>query len=177
MEDRTMLSQKMEKALNSQINKEFYSSYLYLAMASYFEAANLRGMAKWMRVQAMEESAHAMIIYHYVIERGGTVRLDALAAPGGDFASPVEVFQQALDHERTVTASIYSLMAAAQEERDFASQSMLNWFVDEQVEEEANATEVIEQLKMAGDKSGLLFLDSSLGQRTFVTPQPLAGKM
>ncbi len=167
----------MEKAFNSQINKEFYSSYLYLAMSSYFESANFRGMAKWMRLQAMEESAHAMIIFNFVIERGGAVKLDAIAAPEVDFASPLDVFEKALEHEKYVTASIYSLMETAQGERDYASQSMLNWFVDEQVEEEANATEVVEQLKMAGDKSGLLFIDRSLGERTFATPQPLVGKI
>lgn len=172
-----MLSQKMEKALNEQINKEFYSSYLYLAMASYFEDINLRGFAKWMIVQAQEESAHAMILYNHIIERGGKITLGQIAAPTNKFSSPLDAFQKTLEHEQFITSSIYALVELAQQEKDYASSSMLNWFVDEQVEEEANDHEIIEQLKMADGKPGNMFhIDQHLGQRSFSIPSPLKDK-
>ena len=173
-----MLTKKMEKALNEQINKELYSSYLYLAMASYFESTNLRGFAKWMRVQVMEESSHAAILYNYIFERGGTVTLSAIAAPTASFTSPLDAFEKTLEHEKFITSSIYSLVDVAREERDYATQNFLNWFVEEQVEEEANDNEIIEQLKLIGDAStGALFmLDQKLGTRIFAMPAPLVGK-
>jgi len=173
-----MINQKVEKALNEQINKEFYSSYLYLAMSAYFEDTNLKGFAKWMRVQAQEESAHAMIIFNHIIERGGKVSLGQIAAPTAKFASPLEVFQKSLEHEQYISSSIHSIVELANQEKDYASLNMLNWFVDEQVEEEANASEIVEQLKMVGDRPGNVFyIDRHIGKREFSVPSPLAGKL
>lgn len=173
-----MLGQKLQKALNEQIAKEFYSSYLYLAMAAYFESKNLRGFAKWMRVQAMEESCHAMIIYNYVLERGGQVSLAPLDGAAAEFSSPLEVFEKAFQHEQMITASINSLTELAIQEKDHASRNLLNWFVDEQVEEEANASEIVEKLKLGGaNDAALLFLDGTMGARVFTLPVPLQGKI
>ena len=173
-----MLSQKMQKALNEQITREFFSSYLYLAMAAWFEEQSLTGFAKWMRVQVQEESSHALIFFNYVIERGGSVTLGAIDAPKTDFTSPLNIFEKTYEHEQYITASINKLMDLAIEERDHATRSMLNWFVDEQVEEESNDTTILARLKLAGDRQDALFLlDSELGTRTYTVPAPLTGKI
>ena len=161
-----MLSQSVQEAINSQVTKEFYASQLYLAMSAHFEAANLRGFAHWMRLQSEEERGHALRFFDHVLERGGQVELDAVEAPPAEFGAPVDVFRQALQHEQKVTASIHAIYALAAQEKDFATQVFLQWFISEQVEEEANATGMIERLRMAGDDSAaLLMLDAEVKGR------------
>lgn len=156
----------MQDALNEQIRNEFFSSYLYLSMAAWFDDRNLPGMAAWMRVQAREEAIHAMKIFDHLLDRNARVKLRSIAQPPVDFTSPLEVFEQALKHEMAVTASIHNIYAQAVQEKDFASSVFLDWFVREQVEEEKQGALVVEQLKMIGeDRPGLLMLDRELGQR------------
>lgn len=161
-----MISKKMEAALNGQINAELYSWYLYQAMAANFEALNLRGMAQWMSVQAREEMGHAMKIYGFLIERGGRAKLAAIDAPPQKWAAPLTAFADAYEHEQKVTALIHDLVTAARAEKDYASEVFLQWFVNEQVEEEANASAIVEKLKLAGDHTGaLMMIDRELGAR------------
>jgi ferritin len=169
-----MLSKRMLDGLNSQITKELYSSYLYLQMAAWFDAHSLPGMATWMKVQAQEEMAHGMIFYNYVNERGGTVDLGAIDKPEGAFDSALDVFKATLAHEETVTASINNLVSIAEEEKDYATRGRLLWFVDEQVEEEGNAMDLIGVLEMVKDGNGLFQVDRELGARVFTVPAPLA---
>ncbi|MEJ2369674.1 MAG: ferritin, partial [Gemmatimonadales bacterium] len=160
------MSQKVQDAINEQIADEFYASYLYLSMMAYFEAESLGGYAQWMRMQAAEEHAHAMKLVDFLIERGGRVHLRAIDEPMADFESPLAVMQAALAHEQKVTESINNLYELAVEERDYAAQVMLQWFVTEQVEEEASAGALVDQLTLAGDSgSALLMLDAKVGQR------------
>ena len=166
-----MIDKKMEKAFNEQINAEFYSEYLYLSMKAYFLNLNLNGFATWMDVQVQEEHAHAMGMFDYVIERGGRVELLAIEKPETNWSSPLDVFKAVLKHEEYVTSRINALMDVAEEERDRAATIFLNWYLKEQVEEEANVGGVLAQLEMIGDdKSGLFALDKELGARTFVAP-------
>jgi ferritin len=167
-----MLSEKMEKALNKQINAELYSAYLYLSMSSYFESIDLEGCANWMKAQTQEEMIHAMKIYDYVIERGGRVILDKIDAPKAELDSALAVFEHAYEHEQLVTSLINDLMNLAIEERDHATQIFLQWFVSEQVEEEASASAVVQKLKLAGDGGGLFMVDRELGQRQLPVPIP-----
>jgi ferritin len=162
-----MFSQTMETAFNEQIQKEFFSSYLYLAMAAHFEAANLPGFAAWMKTQADEERSHAMKLWDYVYDRGGKVALKAIEQPPITFGRPLEVFAQVLAHEQKVTASITALYALAKKEDDVAAGIFLQWFVTEQVEEEKSVTDLIEQLKLSGDQAfAILFMDKHvLGAR------------
>ncbi len=161
-----MLSKTVQDAMNEQINNEFYSAYQYLAMAAYCESVNLPGFAQWMRTQSQEETEHAMKFYDFILDRNGRVVLQAIEGPVIEFGSPLEVFEQALEQEQKVTAMINDLYGLAIEESDYASQAFLQWFVTEQVEEEKNAGDVAETLKMVGDKSEMLFLlDRELGQR------------
>jgi ferritin len=161
-----MLSKKLQDAMNEQIKNELYSAYLYLSMSAYCEAANLPGFAHWMRMQAQEEEAHAMKFYDFIYERGGRVVLQAIDQPPFEFPSPLAVFEQTLEHEQKVTGMINDLYALAVEEKDYASQIFLQWFVTEQVEEEASATQILETLKMIGDKGhALIMLDRQLGSR------------
>jgi ferritin len=161
-----MLSQKMQDAINEQINKELYSAYMYLSMAAYCEDANLPGSARWMSAQANEEVEHAMKFFGYVNERGGRVVLKAIDQPSIEFQGLLDVFERTLEHEQYVTSLIHDLYALALEEKDYASQTFLQWFIDEQVEEEASATEIVETLKMIGDKGhALVMLDRQLGSR------------
>jgi ferritin len=161
-----MLSKKLQDAMNEQIKNELYSAYLYLSMSAYCEAANLPGFAHWMRMQAQEEEAHAMKFYDFIYERGGRVVLQAIDQPPVEFPSPLAVFEQTLEHEQKVTAMIHDLYTLAVEEKDYASQAFLQWFVTEQVEEEASATQILETLKMIGDKGhALIMLDRQLGRR------------
>jgi len=161
-----MISKTMVQAVNGQINAELYSSYLYLSMAAWFETQNLRGFAKWMRVQAKEEHAHAMKFFEYVVERGGTVALEAIEAPPAKWTSPLAAFEATLKHEQKVTALIDALAGVAEKEKDRASTIFLQWFISEQVEEEANATQIVETLKMIKESVGGLFqLDHHLGKR------------
>ena len=162
-----MLSKKMEGALNDQVNKEFYSYYLYLSMAAHFESSNLKGFGHWLRVQAKEESEHAMKFYEYLIQRGGKVILQPIDAPPAAWKSNKLVFQDAYQHEQKVTGLIIKLVELAKSEKDYATENFLQWFVKEQVEEEASAHEILQKLQMLGSDGGALFmLDSELGKRS-----------
>jgi ferritin len=161
-----MLKKSVEDALNKQINAEMYSSYLYLAMSAYMESISMKGFAKWLRIQSKEELGHAMKFYDYVIEAGGTIRLTAIEAPKTPWKSAGAVFDQVLAHEKKVTGLINAIMDTAVREKDYATQNFLGWFVKEQVEEEANATEIVAQIGIVGDEPGHLFcLDRELGKR------------
>jgi ferritin len=161
-----MISPKMQDALNEQIRNEFYSSFSYLSMAAHFEHQNLPGFAAWMRIQAAEEHIHAMKIFDHVLDRGGQVKMPAIAQPPVSFGAPGTVFEQALLQERAVTKSIHDLYALSMEQKDYPARVFLDWFVNEQVEEEKTAELVVEQLKMVGeDRPALLLLDRELGQR------------
>ena len=161
-----MIGKKMQDAINEQINKELYSAYLYLSMAAYLDSENLSGFAHWMRAQAQEEQEHALKFYDHIYERGGRVTLQAIDEPPAGFESPLAVFEETLAHERKVTGLINNLYAIALEQNDYASQAFLQWFVSEQVEEEDNASRILETLKMVGDKGqALVMLDRELGQR------------
>lgn len=161
-----MIGKKMEAAINKQINAELYSSFLYLSMSAHFESLNFRGFAGWLKIQAQEENSHAMRFYDHLIERGGKVKLEAIEAPKSEWKNPLEVFTDAYEHELKVTAMIYKLVEIARDEKDYAAESMLKWFVDEQVEEEANTSEIVGILKMIGDSKGSLYqLDHQLGKR------------
>jgi ferritin len=156
----------MQDAINEQIQKEYSSSYLYLAMAAYCEACNLAGSAKWMRIQSQEELTHAMKLYDHMVDRGGRVTLQAIPQPPAEYKSALDVFEKVLAHEQLVTASIHKLYALAVKENDYPAQVTLQWFVTEQVEEEKNATQVVEQLKAVGEsKTSLMLLDRHLGKR------------
>jgi ferritin len=152
--------------MNNQIKHELYSAYMYLSMAAHFEAANLGGFASWMRVQAGEEQEHALKFFDHILDRGGKVALQAIDQPPVEFGTPLAVFEQVYTHEQHVTALIHKLYAQAVTENDYASQLFLGWFVTEQVEEEKNATTIVETLKMIGDKSNAIYqLDHQLGKR------------
>lgn len=167
----------MEEALNAQINAEFWSAYLYLSMS--VDAANKghKGVANWFSVQFKEEQAHAQIFMNYLLSRGGRVTLAPIAEVQTEWASALEMFRHTLEHERKVTSLIHNLCTIAADERDFASSNMLNWFIDEQIEEEANAQELIDSLSaVEGDKMGLYMIDKELSTRTYAVPSPLVGK-
>ena len=160
------ISKEMNDALNEQINKELYSAYIYYSMSAWFETQTLTGMAHWMRKQANEEIEHAQKIYKYVNERGGSVIMKAIDAPKTQWKSALEVFRDAYEHEKFVTASIDKLWDKAFSLKDKATMTFLKWFVDEQVEEEAQTSEIVEKLKMIGEaKSALLMFDTALGKR------------
>jgi ferritin len=162
-----MISANMQKALNSQINEELFSSYLYLSMSAHFEAKNLNGFANWFKVQSQEEYDHAMKIYDFVLQKGGKVTLKEIGAPKIDWKSIPEVFNDTLKHEQKITGLINKLVEVAMTEKDFATNTFLQWFVTEQVEEEANVEEIIQKIEMIGDnKSGLYMLDNELGSRS-----------
>lgn len=160
--------EKIEKAINDQINAELFSSYLYKSMASWFESQNLSGMANWMNIQAQEEMDHSMKFYDYVIERGGRVVLQAIEAPQSSWESPLEAFKDALDHEKYISRRIDDLMDMALEEKDHATRIMLNWFVEEQVEEEDNASANVAKVEMLKDsKRGTYMLDKEFAARVY----------
>lgn len=166
-----MIDKKMEEALNGQLNAELYSAYLYLSMAAYFESADLPGFASWMRVQDREEQFHAMKFYDYILERGGRVMLGPIEAPPSDWDSPLAVFEATLKHEQKVTGLINDLVYLAREEKDNASEIFLQWFVNEQVEEEDNAGTVLGQLKLIKDSPQALYtMDKEMAQRVFAPP-------
>jgi ferritin len=168
-----MIGAKMEEALNQQLNAELYSSYLYLSMAAYFESTDLSGFANWMRVQAQEELTHAMKFYDYIVQRGGRVILTTIEAPPSEWESPLSVFEQVYEHEKTVTGLINQLVDLAVSETDHASNNFLQWFVEEQVEEEESSGGVLQKVRLVGaDPGGLYMLDSKLGQRVFNPPAP-----
>jgi ferritin len=157
-----MLSPDLEAALNQQVNREFFSSYLYLQMAAHFDRANLAGFGKWMRTQASEEYLHALRFFDHILQRGGEVRLADISAPGQEFGSPLEVFEQALDHERSITRAIEELFSIT----DQPTRPLLQWFSTEQIEEEQTLGHIVESLRLAGaDGPALLLLDRELGAR------------
>ena len=161
-----MITKLMQDAINDQINKELYSSYLYLSMAAYLEDQNLSGFARWMRVQENEEREHAMKLYDFLAERGGRVMLKAIDAPKTEWSSTLELAEEVAAHEAKVTASIYALYETALKEKDYPAQIMLQWFISEQVEEEKNAAEIVANLKLIEDRgTAILVLDHKLAKR------------
>ncbi|MCX8054115.1 MAG: ferritin [Ignavibacteria bacterium] len=168
-----MIKKVIEDAINQQIVREMYSSNLYLAMSAYFASINLNGFSNWMHVQAEEEMMHALKFFDYLIDRGGKVKIGQIAAPPSEWESPLAAFEDALRHEQLVTGWINELADLAFSEKDHATSSMLQWFIDEQVEEEATAGEIVERLKLIGDSKGaLFFLDNELKQRKSAPKQP-----
>jgi len=164
-----MLNKKIEKELNNQINAEYWSAYFYLSMAAYLENKNLPGFANWMKIQYQEEISHMMKFFDYINERGGRVLLKPIAAVKLEWENEIEVFEDTLKHEQKVTELINNLVNISFEEKDHATYNMLQWYISEQVEEEANVDRILQQLKMMeGNKHGLLMLDRELQQRTFV---------
>ena len=173
-----MLGKKMETALNRQINNEFYSAYIYMAMSAYSTFIGLKGAANWFTVQSQEEMVHFNKFYKFVLDRGGKIELLAVQKPPFEFKSLTDMFEQTLKHEKFITKCINDLVDLARKEKDHATEAMLQWFVTEQVEEEANPTEILGQLKLAGkDGNGLLMIDKDLATRVFVPPvaDPSAG--
>ncbi|MCK5816389.1 MAG: ferritin [Candidatus Marinimicrobia bacterium] len=166
-----MINKKLEEQINYQINRELYSEYLYLSMAAYLEDKGLAGMANFMIVQAQEEHFHTMKFYNYLNERGGRVVLEAIEKPPVEFDSPQSVFEESMKHEMLVTSLINKLMDLAIEVNDHATKSFLNWYVDEQVEEEANFKSLLDKLNLVkGKGDGLLMLDKELSTRVFTPP-------
>lgn len=166
-----MISEKMQDALNGQINAELYSSYLYLSMEAYFESLSLAGFANWMRIQTQEEMIHVMKIYSFVNERGGRVILESVDKPPAQWQRPLGVFEAVYEHEQKVTGLVNDLVNLAIEEKDHATNSFLQWFVNEQVEEEASADQVVQKLKMVENSPGGQFMiDQELAQRVFTPP-------
>jgi len=166
-----MIKQKLQDALNNQINAELYSSYLYLAMSAYFEDKDLSGMASWMRIQAQEELLHVDRFFHYINDRDGRVQLKPIAGPPSEWASPLEVFQQAYEHECKVSRLVGELVELAKKEADHSTENFMQWFVAEQVEEEATAKGIVGQLKLIGDNGyGLYAVDQELGGRVLTIP-------
>lgn len=170
-----MITQKMQDALNNQINEELFSAYLYYAMSAYFHDINLNGFAQWMKAQATEEIAHAVKLYDHVNDRDGRVELKAIKKPQKEWKSPLAAFQAAYEHECYITGKIHDLVSIAEDEKDRAVRPMLEWFVEEQVEEEASTKEIMDQLKLMGDSNSVMFmLDREMNQRqvTMPTMQP-----
>lgn len=164
----------MQDAFNAQIQREFYSSNLYLAMAAFFQSSNLNGFANWMRIQAQEEMTHALKFFDYLLQRGGEPKIGEIQAPPSKWDSALHCFEEALTHERYITENIGELANKAIQEGDHASLILLQWFINEQVEEEATSSEIVDRLRLAGEsKSSLFFLDAELKQRKF-TPEASA---
>jgi ferritin len=161
-----VLSKKLEGAVNEQIKNELYSAYLYLAMAAHCEHKNFKGFANWLKIQAKEEVAHAMRLYDFVNDRGGKVVLSAIDQPPAEYQSLTEIFEKVLNHEKGVTTKINHLYELAKEENDYPLQVHLQWFIDEQVEEEKNPAEILAMLQLIGESgSGIMMLDHELGER------------
>ncbi len=161
-----MISDKMQQALNDQLNLELYSAYVYLSMGAHFQHENLSGFASWMEAQAREETGHAAKFYKFINSIGGRVTLKAIEQPPTSFESPLSIFEQALEHEKVVTQSIHRLVALAREENDYATDVFLQWFVTEQVEEVAAADEIVKKLRLVGsDPRGLFMIDRQLAMR------------
>lgn len=161
-----MIKKVVEDAINEQISKEIFSSHLYLSMAAYYHSVNLNGFANWMRLQAQEEMDHALKFFDYLLDRGGNVKLGDIQAPKSSWDNALDGFQDALKHEMKITESINNLADLAIKEGDHATLALLQWFVQEQVEEEANVSEIVDRLSLAKDSPGGLFiLDSEMKQR------------
>ena len=171
------LSKKMEKALNAQINAEMYSSYLYLSMSADLDGKALAGFSNWMKIQAQEELYHAMKLYDFVLERGGSVTLDTIEAPQTEWKSPLAIFQAAYKHELLVTSLINKLMDLAIKEKDHATNNFLQWYVKEQVEEEASADEIVQKIKLIGSQgNGIFMLDKEMAARPPLFTFPVSGE-
>lgn len=172
-----MISAKLQEAINNQINAEFWSAYLYLAMSQYFESEGHPGFANWFKIQFKEEQAHAEIFMNYLNSRGGRVVLKPIAEVPESWKSPLAAYEHTLEHEQKVSAMINEIYHLAVEEKDYATCNKLDWFVEEQVEEEETARNLIDQLKMIGDNGLALYtLNQQLATRTYTEPAPLAGK-
>lgn len=166
-----MISKNIQALMSQQINNEYYSAFLYLSMLSWANAQGLKGVANWLHVQYQEELAHAEIQFKYISDQGAQVALQAIAQPPHIFESAIQVFEQVLKHEQSVTASINKILSAARAENDHATEIMLQWFVTEQIEEESNASDILQQLKLiGGEGSGLFMIDRQLATRVFVAP-------
>lgn len=164
----TTLSKRMEDALNSQLNRELYSAYLYMSMAAFFESQNFEGMANWMKVQSNEEMTHAMRFYNYILNRNGRVILTPIEGPQTEWGSPLHVFENSYQHEREITKFIYNLVDLSLEEKDHTTNVFLDWFITEQAEEEMSVSRVVEKIKLMKDAPGAMFmLDAELAKRTF----------
>jgi ferritin len=167
-----MISDTIQDALNEQVNKEFYSAYLYLAMSAYCTTIGLPGFSNWMRQQYEEEILHVTKMYDYILDQGGQIHLKKIDEPGKEFGTPLEMLEETLSHEQFVTGCINDLMGLAIEERDYATQAFLQWYVTEQVEEESNVGDILAPLRMVGDdKGGLMMIDQNLATR--LPPAPL----
>jgi ferritin len=161
-----MISKKIQDALNAQINLEQYSAQLYLAMSAHCERRSFRGFAHWLRVQAQEETKHALKLVDFVLDRGGHLELATVTAPGSDFGGVTQVFEKILEHEKGISTKISALFELSRTERDYASEIALQWYVTEQVEEEANVGQIVDQLKAIGEQGGgIWYLDSKMGKR------------
>lgn len=164
-----MINKKIQDAINAQINLEQYSAQLYLAMSAHCEGRSFRGFAHWLRVQAQEETKHAMKLVTFLLDRGGKLELGALSAPQSDFGTVTQVFEKILEHEKGITGKIGGLFELSRAEKDYASEITLQWYVTEQVEEEANAGQIVDQLKAVGEQGGgIWYLDSKMGKRAAV---------
>ena len=161
-----MISPKMQNALNTQINLEQYSAQLYLAMSAHCDALSFKGFAHWLRIQAVEETAHAMKLIDFILDRHGKLELQPIAVPPTDFGGVIQVFEKTLDHEKGITAKINALFELARAEKDYASEITLQWYVTEQVEEESNVGQIVDHLRAVGDQGGgIWYLDSRMGKR------------
>jgi ferritin len=168
-----MLKKAMQRALNEQINAELYSSYLYLAMSAWCHAHDLNGMGGWFRVQAQEELIHVGKFFTYVLDRDGSIELAKIDAPPVEWKSALAAFEGALEHEQKVTTRVNKLVDLARKDGDHSTDTFLQWFVNEQIEEEATARQIVGQLRLIGENgSGLYLLDKELGARVFVYPAP-----
>ncbi len=165
-----MINEKIQGAFNEQLNAELYSAYLYLSMSAYFESAGLRGFANWMRCQAQEEVVHAMKFYTFIHERGGKVNLKSIDGPPVSWDSALAAFQDAYAHEQKISELMNGLVDLALERKDHMANAFLQWFVNEQVEEEASADEIIQRIKLAGEGGGMFMLDRELATRVFIPP-------
>ena len=166
-----MISKKIETELNQQVNREMFSAYLYMSMSSFAESKGLKGIATYFMVQYHEEMVHAMKMYEYINTQGGAVKLLAIEQPQSSFDSILDLMEKTLEHEKFITRSIYDIMDIAIAERDHATKVFLDWYVSEQVEEEQNATENLQKIKMVGDNTGALYMvDKELGARTVTVP-------
>jgi len=162
-----MITKGMQDALNAQINAEQYSAQLYLAMSAHCAALSFQGFARWLLVQASEETNHAMKLIRFVLDRGGKLQLEPIPAPPTDFGGVVPLFESVLEHEKAITKKIHKLFETARNEKDYASEITLQWYVTEQIEEEANVTQIVERLSAVGEKGGAIwYFDKELGKRT-----------
>lgn len=161
-----MISQKIQDAINTQIGFEQYSAQLYLAMSAYCDSLSFKGFAQWLKVQAVEETAHAMKLVDFMLESSGKLELKAISAPPSQFGGVIQVFEKALDHEREITSKINALFELARSEKDYASEITLQWYVTEQVEEESNVGQIVDHLRAVGDQDGgIWYFDSTMGKR------------